>query len=463
MELTIPFGDASITARAPDNTFVLPTGGTTKSPPAIGDLDGAIRQALAKPLGSPPVKALAKSGSRVTIAFDDGTVPCFGPYRRLAIAALLEELDAAGVARENIRLICANALHRKFRSDELRLFLGNDLVDGFGPRLTCHDAEDPENLVHLGKTDTHGLDVEVHRAVVESDLTIYVNSSHGRGFAGGWKSICVGLSTFRSIRHHHTPDGMSMSVRDNRMHRVLDEMGAHLESKIPGRIFKVDAIERNPFEKTNIFAGSVGASRAAALDVLEAQFPPRRSLSNDKFDVVLYGVPNWSPYAIFSHMNPILTLISSGLGYLGGTIQALGNPGCTVIMATPCPEQWDRVHHPSYPDVWENVLPFEKDPYAIEKAYTDKYAHHPEYIDMYRNRFAFHPVHGIFATQPLKRLRHAGKVIVAGIENPALARQLGFEPASSVEEALALAQGIHGAGYSLVYAQHPAAQTKVAM
>lgn len=341
--------------------------------------------------------------------------------------------------------------------------IGEDLVIEFGERLYCHDAEDADNLVYLGKTDAHGYDVEVNRAVVESDLTVYINSHHARGFSGGWKSVCVGLSTFRSIRHHHTPDGMSMSIKNNRMHAVLDEMGAHLESKIGGTIFKVDAIDRDPSQKSHIFAGAVDASRAAALKILEDIYPPRRSLSDEKFDVVLYSVSNWSPYTIFSHMNPILTLSSSGLGYLGGTIEALGKFGCTVIMVTPCPEQWDRVAHPSYPHVWENVLSHLRDPYEIEKRYTEEYATNEVFIEKYRNEFAFHPIHGILATQPLKRLKHAGEVIVAGIEDPAIAGHLGFSAAPSVEEALGLAEDIHGAGYTLACTQHPAAQTKVGM
>ena len=163
-------------------------------------------------------------------------------------------------------------------------------------------------------------------------------------------------------------------------------------------------------------------------------------------------------------MNPILTLLSSGLGYLGGTISALGKPGCTVIMASPCPEQWDDVHHPSYRHVWDNVLTQELDPYVIEKTYTDEYAKHEEMIELYRNHYAFHPIHGILATHPLRRMKHAANVIVAGIDNPATAARLGFEASGSVEAAIAAAQEIHGKGCSICYARHPAAQaTKLAM
>ena len=88
----------------------------------------------------------------------------------------------------------------------------------------------------------------------------------------------------------------------------------------------------------------------------------------------MYGVPAFSPYAAFSHVNPILTLISSGLGYLGGLIEAVGKPGCTVIMATPVPERWDRVAHASYPEIWDRVLPLTRDPYEIMTRFADDYA-----------------------------------------------------------------------------------------
>jgi len=98
---------------------------------------------------------------------------------------------------------------------------------------------------------------------------------------------------------------------------------------------------------------------------------PRRDTAPGPVDILVYGVPDSSPYAIWASVNPILTLISMGLGYLGGMIEAAGTPGCTVIMAAAVREAWDRVHHPSYPDVWERVLTQTRDPYEIT---NDEYA-----------------------------------------------------------------------------------------
>ena len=401
-------------------------------------------------MGSPALGELVKPSSRVAIAFDDATVSSYGPVRGIVIKQVMAELTKAGVDDENVVLICANALHRKFRPEELSRMIGEDLVKTFGPRLMCHDGEDPDSLVYLGKT-TGGYDVEINRYAVESDLTIYINAGHNRGFTGGWKSVCVGLSTYRSIRHHHTPDGMSMSIKNNRMHRMLEEMGAFLESKIQGNIFKVDTILANPYEVARIFTGSVWETRKKTLEVMAGLFPARRELSTDKFDVILYSVPDSSPYAVYSYMNPLLTLISSGLGYLGGTAQALGKPGCSVIMVTPCPNQWDRVHHASYPDVWENVLTQTLDPYEIQTNYVERYATHGEYIEKYRREYAFHPVHAILATYPLKRMSHVGRVFIAGAKDPEVIRHLNFTPAENVGEALRLAEEVHGKDFTMAY------------
>ena len=154
-------------------------------------------------------------------------------------------------------------------------------------------------------------------------------------------------------------------------------------------------------------------------------------------------------------MNPILTLISSGLGYLGGYIEAVGKPGCSVIIATPCPEQWDMEHHPSYKEVWERVLPQSKNPYEISARFGEEFATHAGYIERYRFGYAFHPVHGILATHPLKRLRHAGRVFVAGAEDPAVARHLGFIPTKTVEEAITEAEKIHGADCTIACVRTP--------
>lgn len=449
--VTLPFGDQTIEADLPDRARIVSRSGGAGSGGGlapVGDLEAAVRDALEHPVGLPPIRDLVKPGARVVIAFDDPTVTSFGPIRGVAIEAILAQLRDAGIPEDNVRLICANALHRKFTHEELATIIGPELVQrfgngAFGGRLFCHDAEDRDNVLDLGKT-ARGFDVEISRHAAEADLCVYINAGLHLGFSGGWKSIAVGLSTWDSIRHTHHPDGMSMSVLNNRMHDVLNEQGAHLEASLGKRFYKIECVQSSPTKMAHIWAGGVSETRAAALDVMASRNPPRRSQS-EPADVVVYGLPSWSPYAVFGTLNPILTLISSGLGYLGGYIEALGKPGCTVILATPCPEQWDMEHHPSYKECWDRVIPQTRDPYDIMSRFGDEFATHEGYIDRYRNGVAFHPVHAVLATHPLRRLRHAARVIVAGAQDPAVPQHVGFESAATVEAAITMAERYHGA------------------
>jgi len=451
-QVSLPYGDSTLQAELPQRTTLVGGGGGARIQP-VRDQKAAVGDAIANPLGLPRVNALVKPGARVLIAFDDPTAPSFGPVRGLAIEAVLEELREAGVPEENVTLVCANALHRKWTRDELARIIGEELVQRFGDRLMCHDAEDAENIVNLGTTES-GYDVDVHRLVVESDLTVYVNAANHLGFNGGWKSVAVGLSTWQSIRHTHTPDGMSMSVRGNRMHHVFEEQGRFIEQKLGRRVSKFETVLANAATIGACWAGGVDECRAAALEMLASMHAPRRS-QGEPADIVVYGVPDWSPYATFAKMNPVLTLVSSALGYLGGYIEALGKPGCSVIIATPCPEQWDMEHHPSYKEVWERVIPATKDPYEITARFGEEFATHAGYIDRYRNGVAFHPVHGILATHPLKRLKHAARVYVAGAQDPAVPKHLGFIATATVEEAIAQAERIHGADATIVCVRNP--------
>jgi hypothetical protein len=239
------------------------------------------------------------------------------------------------------------------------------------------------------------------------------------------------------------------------MHHVFEEQGRFLEQKLGRRVFKFETLLANPAQIAAVWAGGVDECRAAAMDMQAGMHKPRREQAEEKADVVIYGIPAWSPYATFARMNPILTLISSALGYLGGYIEAVGKPGCSVIIATPCPDDWDMEHHPSYKEVWDRVLPQEKDPYRISERFGDEFATRQDYIEKYRFGYAFHPVHSILATHPLKRLRHAGRIFVAGAQDPAVPKHIGFFPTATGEDAVREAEKIHGPDCAIACVRNP--------
>ena len=88
-----------------------------------------------------------------------------------AVGLSLEELKAGGVRKKDISLVCANALHRKFTNKEIGQLIGDDLVKDFAGQVHCHDAEDKDNIVYLGRTES-GYEVELSRWITDADLVM---------------------------------------------------------------------------------------------------------------------------------------------------------------------------------------------------------------------------------------------------------------------------------------------------
>ena len=91
MEDQIIFGDRMIPIKLPDDALSAPPGLSTSLSP-VDDIADTIRKALQKPLGRPPLSQIAKPNAKVTIAFDDPTVPCFAPIWEPAIKLVIAEL-----------------------------------------------------------------------------------------------------------------------------------------------------------------------------------------------------------------------------------------------------------------------------------------------------------------------------------------------------------------------------------
>ncbi len=199
--------------------------------PGLDDVDAAIVDALLHPLGdSDPLPARLRAGMKLTICFDDVSLPLpkmrRPDIRQRVIEAVLDLAAEAGV--DDVHLIAALALHRRMTEGELRHAVGERAYDAFAPSgaLYNHDAEDPDNLAYLGTTD-QGEEVEINKRAAESDLVVYVNINIV-SMDGGHKSTATGLASYRSLRHHHNVDTMrhSRSFMDRRASSCTTRTGA---------------------------------------------------------------------------------------------------------------------------------------------------------------------------------------------------------------------------------------------
>ncbi len=479
--------------------------------PGIADPDGAIRNALANPLGdSDPLHALLTPGMKLTIAFDDISLPlppmARPDIRQRIIEAVLDLAAEAGV--DDVHLIAALALHRRMTEAELRHAVGDRVYDAFAPQgyLYNHDAEDPDGMVILGQTP-HGEDVQMNKRAAESDLIVYVNINLV-SMDGGWKSTATGLSGYQALKHHHNPETMrkSKSFMDRhnselhhsnwRQGKVLKDSGIkifQIETTINTNAFGNDGpmsvlqkrewewtgrdrasfmamnaglramtsrARRNvfqswkaPYELTSVQAGEVDAVHDVTTEnTLKQHLVPVEGQT----DILTMGLPYICPYNVNSIMNPILVMCL-GLGYFFNMYRGkpLVREGGVLIMSHPTPWEFHPVHHPSYIDFFEQVLSETKDPVEMSEKYEKQYAEDEWYRHLYRTSHAYHGVHPFYMWYwGSHALQHLGQVIIVG-GDPRSVRRLGFRPASTLQDALEMASDVVGPQASITHYHNP--------
>ena len=474
--------------------------------PPIRDVNAAIRHALLNPHGSEPLPELLRPGMRLTIAFDDISLPLppmqTPDIRGRVIEHVLELAARKGV--DDVRLVVANSLHRRMTPGEIKRTVGERVYRSFWPEaLSNHDAEDRDNLLHVGTTD-RGEDVEINRRAAESDLLVYVNINLV-AMDGGHKSVPVGLGSYKSLRHHHNVHTMlnSRSYMDpshSALHDSATRMGRLLADHL--RIFTIETTLNNEtFPKAFGFlnkrewewslrdqAAFLAAKRAndrapgrvrhevfrrieadygvTGVNAGETEAVHERTLAavhkqqlvevNGQSDIMVVGLPYICPYNVNSIMNPILVQCL-GLGYFFNMYR--GKPvvrqGGVMILHHPTPWEFHQVHHPSYVDFFEEVLSETTDPAAIEAKFEQQYASDPWYVHLYRNSYAYHGVHPFYMWYwGAHAMDYLGDVIFVGADRAAVSR-MGFRTAGTFSDALEMASDTVGRSPRITYLHSP--------
>jgi hypothetical protein len=467
----------------------------------------AIRYALNHPLEAEPLYAQLAPGMRVTIAVDDISLPLppmtTPDIRQTILEILLELLDANGV--DDVHIVVANSLHRRLTGPEMKRMVGSKIFDAFYPdRFYNHDAEDPDGIVHLGKT-AHDETVNINRRAVESDLLIYVNINLVP-MDGGHKSVAVGLCDYESLRPHHEPQTIRdsdsyMDPKRSVLNTKVERQGAivdqhlnvfHIETALNNRMFPAAAsflgknedefteVDRLKFEamrwslsklpaaaKRKMFhaipapyqliAVAAGKTEPVHQQIIARNFEQYMVSLRGQSDILICGVPFISPYNVNSILNPLLVQVM-GLGYFHNFYR--GKPvlrkGGVLILTHPCYDSFDHEHHPSYIEFFNRLLPETRDAMVLRHKYEEEFAKNPSYIEMYRRGHAYHGAHPFFMWYWGENGRqHVGKVIVAGAENAHVPARLGWERAESLTEAIAMARSFTGPSSSITMMHHP--------
>ncbi len=227
-----------------------------------------IKAAIGSPIGTVPIRELARGKKEVVIIFDD-----MSRVTRAAgiVPSVLEELAEAGIADNNIRFICALGCHGALDRIDFAKKLGEETLARFP--VFNHNAFG--NCTYVGKTATYGTEVYVNEEVMKCDLKIAIGSvvPHPmNGFGGAGKIILPGVASFETVEQNHR--SFNESMREHR-EKPIAGMGIFDDNPLrfdieeaatlAGLDVMINSIVNLWGETVAVFAGALKPSYAAAV------------------------------------------------------------------------------------------------------------------------------------------------------------------------------------------------------
>ena len=169
--------------------------------PVVKDVAGEIERSLDNPIGIASLETLARPGMKIVVLFDDmqRATPA-----NLAIPAILNRLNKAGVGDERISAVCARGTHPKPTDEQIEKKVGKEVIKRLHGRISIHDAQSSENVL-VGRT-LRGTAVAINKNVAEADIVIGIGTCIPHpysGYGGGCKIFMPGVCSYDTISAHH--------------------------------------------------------------------------------------------------------------------------------------------------------------------------------------------------------------------------------------------------------------------
>ncbi|MCC3145776.1 lactate racemase domain-containing protein [Halanaerobium sp. Z-7514] len=445
LEIEFEYGEGTMKAELPeDRTEVFVPGETVEDPDHLDNPIEATRESIENPIGMPTIPELVGEGSKVSIIFPDRVKGGFQEtaHRKVSIPIIVEKCLEAGVNKEDIVFICSNGLHRKNTKEEHKAILGEEIYNQFGHtgQIINHDSEDWDNLVDLGE-DELGDRVILNKHVYESDLAVLIGHTLGNpygGYSGGYKHSATGITTWESIASHHVPEVMHRDdftpiSSHSLMRKKFNAISQHMEKKMGNKFFCCDAVLDTEERQIAVFSGYGKELQKQSWEVADKRnYVP---WAEEKFDVVMFGMPQNFHYGNGHGTNPLLILQAIAANVIRH--KRVLNDNFVIIVSSICNGYFHDEEFPSYREVYEL---FQKDyNYTLPdlNKYGEYVAKKQEYIDKYRFNFGYHPFHAfsMISCGHIAKM-HASEIYMVGAYEPGYARGMGMNPLATFEDAL---------------------------
>jgi nickel-dependent lactate racemase len=285
--------------------------------PALDDPEAACREALARPIGLPPLVELARGKRKVALIVDDLSRPT--PVARF-IQPVMDALREAGVPDEAVTIITGLGVHRSMTEDEVRRKAGPAALGRY--RWVNHNFELGDHLEHLGVT-RRGTKVYLNKEVTQADLVLSLGCVEPHiiaSFGGGAKGLVPGVAGKVTVAGTHrintTPatfNNVGLDPDCNPMRQDLEECVAMLKPPV----FVVNAVLRGDLQITRLVAGHPVAAHREGVKTAAEIFGAR------------VGEP---AEVVITSSHPMNLDMRQGVKALANTIRALKRGGTMVCL-----------------------------------------------------------------------------------------------------------------------------------
>jgi lactate racemase len=236
--------------------------------PVLPDPAGAVRAALARPVGARPLGEEARGKRTACILICDITRPV---PNALLLQPIIRDLLAAGMPAAGITVLVATGLHRPNLGAELEELVGDPWVLQTA-RVENHYARNDKDHVDLGFTP-NGTPVKLDRRFVEAEVKIatgLVEPHFMAGYSGGRKVIAPGvahrdtITTFHSERFMSNPRAENCVLSGNPLHE--EQLAV---ARMLGPVLSADVVIDEARRLSFISFGEVVQSHALAVAFVE--------------------------------------------------------------------------------------------------------------------------------------------------------------------------------------------------
>ena len=166
---------------------------------AEGSEDALVQKAMAAPIGSPRLSALARGKKTATIIVSDHTRPV--PSKHI-LPFMLAELRE-GNPDIDITFLVATGYHRDITRQELAAKVGEEMASR--EKFVCHNSRDAASNVEIGVLPS-GARLVIDRLAAETDLLLaegFIEPHFFAGFSGGRKSVLPGICDQVTVLGNH--------------------------------------------------------------------------------------------------------------------------------------------------------------------------------------------------------------------------------------------------------------------